>query len=248
MAHSNMLAPGSRVAAKLRTTSASTQIPAPTQTAASPPVDRRGGHTNTCGDRDTRLPVLATYGSRLDRRSAVHVALNALLFSREQSYRSGGISRVISHLLGEFARDTRGHQFDVFVPSAPWSSNGVRFHAAGNALRRPTLRIAWEQTLLSRRLAALQPDLFHGLAYALPIGWGGPALVTMYDLSFLRYPAAFKPANRIYLAAASRAAARRARLVLTISEHARRDIVRLLNVPEQRVEVTYPAAEERYRV
>jgi glycosyltransferase involved in cell wall biosynthesis len=54
--------------------------------------------------------------------------------------------------------------------------------------------------------------------------------------------------NRIYLAAATRAAAKRARRVLTISEHARRDIVRLLNVPEQRVEVTYPAAEERYRV
>jgi glycosyltransferase involved in cell wall biosynthesis len=55
-------------------------------------------------------------------------------------------------------------------------------------------------------------------------------------------------ANRIYLTAATRAAVHRARRVLTISEFTRRDIVRLLNVPEERVEVTYPAAEERFRV
>jgi glycosyltransferase involved in cell wall biosynthesis len=69
----------------------------------------------------------------------------------------------------------------------------------------------------------------------------------VYDLSFLLFPKAFKPANRIYLAATTRATARRARRVLTISEHARRDIVRLLNVPEACVDVTYPAVEERYR-
>lgn len=85
------------------------------------------------------------------------------------------------------------------------------------------------------------------MAYAVPVGWSGPSVVTVYDLSFLLFPKAFKPANRIYLAATTRAAARRARRVLTISEHARRDIVRLLNVPEECVDVTYPAVEDRYR-
>jgi glycosyltransferase involved in cell wall biosynthesis len=86
------------------------------------------------------------------------------------------------------------------------------------------------------------------MAYSLPVGWSGPGVVTIYDLSFLLFPKAFKLANRIYLAATTRATARRAQRILTISEHARRDIVRLLSVPEQRVEVTYPAAEERYRL
>src|SRR5436309_1468364 len=93
----------------------------------------------------------------------------------------------------------------------------------------------------------LKPDLLHGLAYALPVGWSGPGVVTIYDLSFLRFPDAFKPANRIYLTATTRATARRARRILTISEHARRDIVRLLSVPEQRVDVTYPAVEQRHQ-
>jgi glycosyltransferase involved in cell wall biosynthesis len=98
------------------------------------------------------------------------------------------------------------------------------------------------------QLATLKPDLLHSLAYALPWGWRGPSVVTVYDLSFLLFPRAFKTANRLYLTATSRAAARRARRVLTISESARRDIVRLLRVPEERVDVTYPAAEERYQL
>jgi glycosyltransferase involved in cell wall biosynthesis len=105
----------------------------------------------------------------------------------------------------------------------------------------------WEQAVLPRRLSKLGADLFHGLAYALPVGWTGPSVLTIYDLSFLFYPRAFNAPNRIYLAASTRAAARRARRVLTISEHTRRDIVRLLRVPEQRVDVTYPAADERYQ-
>ena len=183
----------------------------------------------------------------------MHVALNALLLSTEQSYRSGGISRVIFNLLAELARDPRGHRFDAFVSDPPpfgseLDHGGVRFHASDFPTQRPTTRIAWEQTALPRRLAQLEPDLLHGLAYALPLAWKGPSVLTIYDLSFLRYPRAFNTANRIYLAATTRAAARRARRVLTISEHARRDIVRLLRVPEQRVDVTYPAADERYRL
>src|ERR1700730_3099689 len=182
----------------------------------------------------------------------MRIALNAQLLSVADNYRSGGISRVIYHLLAELGRDQRGHSFDVFAPAVPpgfsEQMGGLRFHRSGEHTLRPALRIAWEQAVLPRRLAALEPDLLHGLAYALPVGWSGPGVVTVYDLSFLRFPHAFKTVNRIYLTASTRATVRRARRVLTISEHARRDIVRLLSVPEQRVDVTYPAAEERYRI
>jgi glycosyltransferase involved in cell wall biosynthesis len=179
----------------------------------------------------------------------MRIAINAQLLSVAQNYRTAGISRVIYHLLAELGRDSRGHTFDVFAPAVPEEFKGrLHFHTSGAYTLRPALRIAWEQAVLPRQLAALRPDLLHGLAYALPVGWSGPGVVTIYDLSFLRFPSAFKAANRIYLTATTRATVRRARRVLTISEHARRDIVRLLSVPEERVDVTYPAAEERYRL
>ncbi len=179
----------------------------------------------------------------------MRIALNAQLLSFADSYRSGGISRVIYHTLAELGRDPRGHAYDVFVPNAPETTAGARsqFHASGAQTVSPSRRIIWEQTSFARQLRQLKPDLLHGMAYAVPVGWSGPSVVTVYDLSFLLFPKAFKAANRIYLAATTRAAARRARRVLTISEHARRDIVRLLNVPEACVDVTYPAVEDRYR-
>lgn len=178
------------------------------------------------------------------------IALNAQLLSFADTYRSGGISRVIYHTLAELARDARGQELHAFVPEAPpangWS--GLTFHPSGSKTERPPLRILWEQTSFARELRRLRPDLVHGMAYALPVGWNGPAVVTVYDLSFLLFPKAFRPANRIYLAATTRVSARCARRVLTISESGRRDIVRLLHVPEQCVDVTYPAVEDRYRV
>src|ERR1700716_62093 len=94
----------------------------------------------------------------------MHVALNAQLLSFAETYRSGGISRVIYHLLAELGRDSRGHSFDVFVPPAP-QTNGwgkLTFHPSGSHTAKPAVRIAWEQTILPRELAALKPDLLHG--------------------------------------------------------------------------------------
>ncbi len=182
----------------------------------------------------------------------MRVALNAQLLSRARTFRSGGISRVIYHLLAELAREPRIHSYEAFAPFSPpagepLAAGGVRFHATGEATVRPPVRIAWEQTVLPARLAALRPDLLHSLAYASPLAWRGPTVLTVYDVSYLRFPGAFNRGNRLYLTALSRLSARRARRVLTISEHSRGDIVRYLGVRPNLVEVTFPAADAGYR-
>jgi glycosyltransferase involved in cell wall biosynthesis len=181
----------------------------------------------------------------------VRAALNAQLLSRQRSFRSGGISRVIYHLLAELARDSRGHSYHVFVPVAPrpedpLARGSLRFHCAGQPTVRPTMRIVWEQSLFAARLAALRPDLLHSLAYASPLAWNGRSVLTIYDLSFLRFPSAFNPGNRLYLSSITRVSARRARRITTISEHSKADITRLLGIPAARVDVTYPAADPCY--
>ncbi|MBV9355381.1 MAG: glycosyltransferase family 4 protein [Chloroflexi bacterium] len=187
----------------------------------------------------------------------MRIALNVQLLSQAAGYRSGGINRVIYGLLGELARDPRGHRYDVFVPELPprpervdGAARGldhVRFLITGPHTQRPSMRIAWEQSVLPMRLARLRPDLIHGLAYALPLAWPGPAVVTIFDLSFLRFPETLRRGSRLYLATATRLAARRARRIVTISGAIRSDIVRLLNVDPSKVEVAYPAVDERYR-
>ncbi len=260
-ASSNMVGPGASVPVSrtASVTRASTISAAATQSAASPPIERRGCHTlaTFSGAGGSRAIAGDTLGLCDSLSAAMRIALNAQLLSQAAGYRSGGINRVIYGLLGELARDPRGHHYDVFVPELPprpehvdGAARGlddVRFLVTGNHTQRPSMRIAWEQSVLPLQLARLRPDLIHGLAYALPLAWPGPAVVTIFDLSFLRFPETLRRGSRLYLATATRLSARRARRIVTISQAIRSDIVRLLNVDPSKVEVAYPAVDERYR-
>src|SRR4030081_3555342 len=106
----------------------------------------------------------------------MRIALNAQLLSLAENYRSGGISRVIYHLLAELGRDARGHSYDVFAPAMPSgfptdsiNKGHLRLHPTGEHTLRPALRIAWEQTILPRRLEKFDPDHLHDMAYPLPV-------------------------------------------------------------------------------
>ncbi|MBC7222915.1 MAG: glycosyltransferase family 4 protein, partial [Anaerolineae bacterium] len=70
-----------------------------------------------------------------------------------------------------------------------------------------------------------------------PVACPCPFVVTVYDLSFLRFPKAFRAWNRLYLTLFTRHSVRRARRVLAISERTKQDLVRWLGVPEEKVDV-----------
>jgi glycosyltransferase involved in cell wall biosynthesis len=111
---------------------------------------------------------------------------------------------------------------------------------------RAAARIAWEQLILPRRLRQDGVSLHHGTMNALPVAWRGRSIVTILDLTFLLMPHAFNRGNRLYLTWAVRHAARAADRVITISEATRRDVIRLLGVPPQRVTRVYCGVEERF--
>lgn len=181
----------------------------------------------------------------------MRIAINAQKLSFAHSYQSGGISRYIYHLLTELRGLPSAHTFEVFAPRAPLDAalapdGRFRIKPTGTLTEHPLARIIWEQLLLPLELRG-RCDLLHGTAFALPLAWKGPAVVTIFDLSFLRYPACFNRSNRVYLTISTRIAARRARRVLTISQHARREVVELLGVPAARVLTTYCAVDSRFR-
>jgi glycosyltransferase involved in cell wall biosynthesis len=105
----------------------------------------------------------------------------------------------------------------------------------------------WEQVALPVALARAGADLHHGMGFSLPLGDFRPAVVTIYDLSFLRFPDRFKSANRLYLTAITRLAARRARRVIAISESTRAEVEALLGVPAERIDVAMPGVGHHFR-
>ncbi len=65
-----------------------------------------------------------------------------------------------------------------------------------------------------------------------------PKALMVQDLSFIHYPSYYPPTNYRLLMEIVPRLARRARVVLTVSEHARHDLVEGLGLPEDRVFVT----------
>jgi glycosyltransferase involved in cell wall biosynthesis len=179
--------------------------------------------------------------------SRSQIALNAHLLSGEASYRSAGIHGYLYNTLACLPEVDPALAYTVFVgkgqlpPNTSWQVR--RSHLP---TQNPFARILWEQFAAPLELARLQPDLLHGMAFALPLLWSGPSLVTIFDLSFLRYPEHLSRARRLYLQAATRISARRARRIIAISESSKHEISTLLGVPENRLDVAVPGVSDQF--
>jgi glycosyltransferase involved in cell wall biosynthesis len=108
------------------------------------------------------------------------------------------------------------------------------------------LRIAWEQVVQPWVLWRERVDLLHALAFVGPWTTSCPVVVTVYDLSFLFYPEAFRSANRLYLRLGTRYSVQRARRILAISESTRRDVARVYHIPIERIDVARPGVGDEF--
>jgi glycosyltransferase involved in cell wall biosynthesis len=171
--------------------------------------------------------------------STRRVGLNAHLLSLTRSYRGAGINGYIYQLLRHLpeAKDAGKPEelaFTAFLHDPAFTAPpGLEIERSQWDTRSPWQRILWEQTALaaiSRRL-----NLIHGLAFAAPIASSCPTVVTVHDLSFLRYPGAFRGANRSYLSFITRASIRRAARIIAVSESTRQDVINLIGAPAEKV-------------
>jgi glycosyltransferase involved in cell wall biosynthesis len=170
-----------------------------------------------------------------------HIALNAHLLSGEASYRSAGIHGYLYNTLAHLPDAAPDMRFTILTGSGhPPEHPALTVHRTQFPITHPITRILWEQIAAPFILRRLHPDLLHGMAFALPFAWRGPAVVTIFDLSFLRYPGRLSAFRQLYLGLSVRSAARRARRVIAISQNGRDEISALLDVPEDRIDVAYP--------
>jgi glycosyltransferase involved in cell wall biosynthesis len=100
--------------------------------------------------------------------------------------------------------------------------------------RLQALRMAWAVPRVLRRL---RPGLAH-FQHALPVGWAGPMVVTVHDLSFERDVSAMGRVDRRIFKLVVPRAARRAKRVFAVSERTKRDLVDLYGIPAEKIAVT----------
>ena len=176
-----------------------------------------------------------------------HVGLNAHLLSLTETYRGAGINGHILNLLQRLPTADPDLHFTAFLSEQRFAAPpGLAVHTVRRPTSRPLVRVLWEQLQLPRELRARRIDLLHGLAYAVPLASTCPAVVTIHDLSFFRFPETMRPHRRVYLKAMTRSATRRAKRVIAVSKQTRDDLVQLLHIPAEKVEVVYNGVGEAF--
>jgi glycosyltransferase involved in cell wall biosynthesis len=87
-------------------------------------------------------------------------------------------------------------------------------------------------------------DIVHSTAYAMPDVDKLKTIVTIHDLSIYLYPHFHTDANYTFVNRNIHRAARHADCIIADSENTKKDIMRFLHVPEEKIEVIYLAASE----
>jgi glycosyltransferase involved in cell wall biosynthesis len=171
-------------------------------------------------------------------RPSLHIGVDG----RELVGQPTGVGRYLGALLRLWADDpSMPHRFTVFAPQPPapalarlgergrWTVVGGR-HAG----------TWWEQTELPRAVRASGANVFFAAGYTAPLRLTCPFVLAVYDVSFFAHPEWFTWREGMRRRWLTRASARRARSVITISEFSASEIARYLGIPPDKIRLAPP--------
>jgi len=153
------------------------------------------------------------------------VAINARAAARSEI---GGVERLAREMAKRLPV-LRPERYRVM-----WPPPGLA-HRAGHA---------WEQLALP--LQAANCRLTYSPANLAPV-LSRKNVVVIHDLAALRHPEAYSDVYVAYQRCMLPVLARRARIVITVSEFSRRELIEVLGVPPERIRVVPPGVDERFR-
>jgi glycosyltransferase involved in cell wall biosynthesis len=157
--------------------------------------------------------------------------------AREVCGRPTGVGKYLAGLLREWSADERArqHEFVLYAPEAiAVSLDSRRFPARMIAGSRG---VWWEQMRLPVAAARDHLDVFFAPAYTSPLRMSTPIVLTIHDISYEAHPEWFHLREGVRRRLVTRASARRARIVIAVSEFSKREIVERLGIDEGRIHV-----------
>ena len=162
----------------------------------------------------------------------------------------GNYSRMLICGMAQQRNDV--HSF-LYAPVMSGEYKGYFSGFANISTRQPSgfdrrLPNLWRRWGVTTHLKGDKIDIFHGLSHELPYGIPRSIkkVVTMHDLIVWRYPQYYKPFDRWVHRRKQRHACRIADVVIAISEQTKRDLIKYLHVPEQKIRVLYQSCDSLF--
>jgi len=178
----------------------------------------------------------------------MRVGINGLLLAQGATYRRTGVSRYIESLLASLLPVGQGDELVAYVDRAVEDLGPhIRIQPAPISVRKPAVRIGWELVGLPLRARRDALDIFHGTVNVVPPLMGCPAVVTIHDLAFLRFPEQVTDKRYHYLNYIVGKSARGAAAVIVPSMATGEDVAELLQVPPDRIAVVPLGVSPRFQ-
>lgn len=166
---------------------------------------------------------------------------------RLPTYRMGGISQYILHLLPALAEADSVNRFIAFHSRK--ESRSFLPTGAGNWQRRnlwTPCHHKFERWTLAAELVPSGLDVLHSPDFIPPRGGAARRVITIHDLNFIHFPELLTDESRRYYGDQIGWAAREADAISADSEATRRDIIENLGVSANKVKTVYLAANPRF--
>ena len=161
--------------------------------------------------------------------------------------RRTGVGYYTEHLLRHLALTAAGDELIVVSNRGVETDTPLPPRVRVEAAERRVPRMVWMQTGARTLLKKVSADVAHFTNGMLPVASPVPTVVTIHDMSLRLYPR-YHPARRVLLnRPLVDLAARSADAIITVSETAKRDIVRLYRIDPGRVHVIHEAAAPAFR-
>jgi len=111
------------------------------------------------------------------------------------------------------------------------------------SLRSPNSKRVWLWTQLGLSLEMIfsWPDVLFVPSHAMPLFHPGKTVITLHDIGFLKFPAAYKPLARLYHRFSSWFASRFAWKIITPSEFTKKEIIEIYKIKSEKIFVTHLA-------
>jgi glycosyltransferase involved in cell wall biosynthesis len=179
------------------------------------------------------------------------IGINTLFFQ----FPASGSGQYLLHLLNALAEVDQQNQYVLLGPrfhpqiGGPFSKFPSTVAPVPSfATRNENIeKVVWEQFTGPAAARKAGVDIFHVPHFAPPLFSRVPSVVTIHDVIPLRLPAYQSGAKiKAYTKLITRAA-HKAAFIITVSQHARQDMIDALKLPAERIRVIYEAAGDEYR-
>lgn len=108
-------------------------------------------------------------------------------------------------------------------------------------------RFIWDQFTFPSLAKQAKVDILHQPCFSAPLLYSGKIVITIHDLISHFFPKNIPGGSRFYFSKWMPLTYRKAAKIIAISENTKRDIISLLNIPEDKIVVIQSAVSEHYR-